>query len=163
MVAFEAFVDRQLAVEAVEEALAGAASPGRLEVVGRRPLVVLDGAHNPAAAEALARAVREAFAFDRLRLVIAVSANKDAAGIVRELAPLADHAYAAANSSARSAPADAVEAVLAAADVETSVHGSVEEALGAALADAAEGDLVLVTGSLYTVADAHRAIMSEDP
>jgi dihydrofolate synthase / folylpolyglutamate synthase len=163
VVAFEAFVDRQLGHEAVEEALADASSPGRLEVLERHPLVVVDGAHNPAGAEALARAVREAFAFDRLHLVIAVSANKDLAGIVRELAPLADRGYAAVNSSARSAPAEAVGDALAAAGVPATVHGSVEDAVEAARTDAADGDLILVTGSLYTVADARRAVSSREP
>ncbi len=157
VVAFEAFVDRQLAQEAVEDALGTATSPGRLEVLGRRPLIVVDGAHNPAGAEALARALMESFAYERLHLVLAVSANKDLAGIVAELAPLADGAYAATNSSARTAPGEAVESALRHAGLSPSTHPSVEEALDAARAQAAEADLILVTGSLYTVADARRA------
>ncbi len=161
VVAFEAFVDRQLAQEAVEEALGSASSPGRLEVLGRRPVIVADGAHNPAGAEALARAVMESFAFERLHLVLAVSANKDLAGIVAELAPLADAAYAAQNTSARTAPADAVEGALRDAGLTPSTHVSVEEALDAARAQAGDTDLILVTGSLYTVADARRALLPE--
>src|SRR6266540_5227177 len=157
VVAFEAFVDRKLAQEAVEDALGTATSPGRLEVLGRRPLIVVDGAHNPAGAEALARALMESFAYERLHLVLAVSANKDLAGIVAELAPLADGAYAATNSSARTAPGEAVESALRHAGLSPSTHPSVEEALDAARAQAAEADLILVTGSLYTVADARRA------
>jgi len=158
IVAFEAFVDRKLADEAVEETLGGFSAPGRLEVVARRPLIVVDGAHNPAGAEALARAVREAFAPERVHLVMAVSANKDVEGIVAHLAPLADAGYAARNASARSAPAEVVEAALVAAGVPATPYGSVHEALAAAQVQAQEGDLILVTGSLYTVADARSAI-----
>jgi dihydrofolate synthase/folylpolyglutamate synthase len=159
LVAFEAFVDRKLADEAVEEAFGGFTAPGRLEVVARRPLIVVDGAHNPAGAEALVRAVREAFSPDRVHLVIAVSANKDVEGIVAALAPLSDVAYAAANASARSAPAEEVEDALVAAGVSSSRFGSVHEALAAAQAQAEESDMILVTGSLYTVADARSAIV----
>ncbi len=159
VVAFEAFVDRKLANEAVEEALEGFTAPGRLEVLARRPLIVVDGAHNPAGAEALARAVQEAFAPERVHLVIAVSANKDVSGVVAALAPLADVAYAAANSSARTAPVEVVDDALIAAGVPTTPFGSVHEALAAAEAQAEEGDLILATGSLYTVADARSAII----
>jgi dihydrofolate synthase/folylpolyglutamate synthase len=161
VVAFEAFVERRLAEEAVGEAFAGFTAPGRLEVLGRHPLLVVDGAHNPAGAEALAHAVREAFSPERVHLVIAVSSNKDVQGIVAALAPLADAAYAAQNSSRRTAPAEVVETALVAAGVRTTTHPSVPDALAAAEVQAQEGDLVLVTGSLYTVADARRAILEE--
>ena len=158
VVAFEAFVDRRLADGAVEEALGTFTAPGRLEILARHPLIVVDGAHNPAGAEALQRAIREAFTPERVHLVMAVSANKDLDGIVAQLAPLADAGYAARNESARSAEAEAVESALVAAGVPTTAYGSVHEALAAAEAQAQEGDLILVTGSLYTVADARTAI-----
>ncbi len=68
--AFEAFAGEALEEGTVREALAGVRWPGRMEVVSRHPTVVLDGAHNPAAAEALAVALREFFVWDRLHLVI---------------------------------------------------------------------------------------------
>ncbi|HZD78506.1 MAG TPA: folylpolyglutamate synthase/dihydrofolate synthase family protein [Actinomycetota bacterium] len=156
VVALEAFLERPLSADAVREGLAAASSPGRLEIVGRHPLVVLDGAHNPAGAAALAGALREAFTWERLHLVIAVSANKDIPGIAAALAPLAARAYATRNSSERSAPADQVGRAMAAAGTPTETFGSVEEALVAAGASAGARDLILVTGSLYTVADARR-------
>jgi dihydrofolate synthase / folylpolyglutamate synthase len=161
VVAFEAFVDRKLDQESLEEALGGFAAPGRLEVLGRHPLVVVDGAHNPAGAEALARAVREAFTPERVHLVMGVPANKDVEGIVASLAPLADAGYATRSSSARAAAPDVVQASLVAAGVPTSAFASVDEALTDALEQAQEGDLILVTGSLYTVADARRAFVDQ--
>jgi dihydrofolate synthase / folylpolyglutamate synthase len=156
--ALEALLGRALDRSAVEEAMGATHSPGRLEVVDRHPLVVLDGAHNPAGAEGLAVAMREVFAWDRLHLVIAVSANKDLGGIVAPLAPLADRAYAAANESDRTEDAEVLFEALALRDVAVERFTSVAAALNAARADAAEDDLILVTGSLYTVADARRVL-----
>jgi dihydrofolate synthase/folylpolyglutamate synthase len=157
IVALEAFLDRPLEDDVTREALALAASPGRLEVVARRPLVVLDGAHNPAAAEALVTSLRETFTWDRLHLVVAGFTSHDLEKVVDTLAMVADAAYAASNSSPRSRPAEEIAGFLVAREVPTEVHATVEAALDAATAAAGEGDLILVTGSLYTVADARRA------
>jgi dihydrofolate synthase/folylpolyglutamate synthase len=155
IVAAEVFLGQEVDEDALREALAGATSPGRLEVVARHPLVVLDGAHNPDAARALAEALPEAFVWRRLHLVIAVLEAKDVAGIVTGLAPRTARAYAAANSNPRSrSAAELAEACRAAGIGEVEEHPSVGAALDAAGAAAAEDDLILVTGSLYTVADA---------
>src|SRR5262245_24621614 len=159
--AVEAMLERELDADAVRAALGSAASPGRLAVVGRRPLVVLDGAHNPAAAEALAAALPETFAANQLHLVMAVFADKDLDGIVRAVAPLADAGYATAVDSVRARPAEAIAAGLIAAGVPTETFGTVEQALEAARDAAAEDDVILVTGSLYTVADARRALVGD--
>jgi dihydrofolate synthase/folylpolyglutamate synthase len=156
--AYEALTDQALDEDALREALAGLRSPGRLEVVGRSPLLILDGAHNPAGAEALATAMREFFTWDRLHLVVAVSANKDVAGVLEPLAPLADVAYATRNDSVRSADAPAVADALSAQRVHVRVAGSVADAIDEARGAAGPDDVILVTGSLYTVADARRAL-----
>ncbi len=159
--ALECLLDRALDEQAVRRALGEATSPGRLEVAGRHPLIVLDGAHNPAAAEALAAALPETFAWERLHLVIGVFTNKDLEGIAERLAPLADRAYACRTASVRARPAEEVGAAFTARGVATQTFPSVAEALAAARAAADETDLILVTGSLYTVADARRALLEE--
>jgi dihydrofolate synthase/folylpolyglutamate synthase len=157
--ALEALLGQALSIGAVREGLAGLTSPGRLEVLRRQPLVILDGAHNPAGAEALAVAMREFFTWDRLHLVLAVSANKDLDGMIRPLAPLADVAYAARNGSDRSGEAEVIAERFGAEGKPVELFDSVTEALAAATAAAGPGDCVLVTGSLYTVADARRALV----
>ena len=157
--AVEALIERELDADIVRAALASVTSPGRLEVVGRRPLVVLDGAHNPAAAEALAVALPESFAGDRLHVVMAVFADKDLDGIARPLGPLADAGYATAVDSVRARPPEEVAAALNAAGVPTETFGSVAEALEAARNNATAEDIILVTGSLYTVAAARRLLV----
>ena len=162
VVAVEALLERPLDRDAVRLALGAATSPGRLEVAARRPLVVLDGAHNPAAARALAEALPDTFTWDRLHLVMGVFADKDLDGIVGPLAPLADAGYAAAVESVRARSPREVADAMAAHGVATEPFPSVPDALDAAARAASDGDLILVTGSLYTVADARRALL-EDP
>jgi len=151
----EALLGRALDQPAVTAAFGIVRSPGRMEVVGRHPLVVLDGAHNPDAARALAAALPESFRWDRLHLVMGIFADKDVEGVVQILAPLADRGYACRSSSPRAAPTERVVAALHAAGLsDVEAFPSVPWAVDAAQAAAQEGDLILVTGSLYTVADA---------
>jgi dihydrofolate synthase/folylpolyglutamate synthase len=153
--ACEALLGKALNEETVRPALGTVESPGRLEVVARRPLVVLDGAHNPDAAAALAESLPEAFRWDRLHLVVGMFQDKEVEVVTRLLAPLADRAYASVNSSPRSAPAERVVQALTAAGIrDVDDFGSVAAALEAARSAAGPEDLILVTGSFYTVADA---------
>ena len=163
IVAMEAFLDRALSEDATRQALAQTSSPGRLEVAARHPLVVLDGAHNPAAAKALATALPEAFAWEDLFLVLACSANKDIPGIVSELRtlPRITEVHVASHSSPRSAPAEVVADACRAGGLDPEQHPSVKEALQAARDRASDADLILVTGSLYTVADARPILISD--
>ncbi|HEY5906095.1 MAG TPA: folylpolyglutamate synthase/dihydrofolate synthase family protein [Actinomycetota bacterium] len=158
LVACESLFGEALEEGTLREALAGVRWPGRLEVVGRQPAIVLDGAHNPAGAEALAVALREFFLWERLHLVLSIGENKDVAGIAAQLAPLADVAYAARNESERTGDATPIAEAFGVEGTPVTVHGSVAEALDAARAAANPGDLICVTGSLYTVADARRAL-----
>jgi len=164
VVAAEAFLGRALDGGAVRDALDGATSPGRLEAAARHPLVVLDGAHNPEAARALADALPEAFAWERLHLVTGVLDTKDVEGILRPLAAGVHRAYASPNSNPKSlSPAAMAEACRNAGIKDVEAHPSVKDALDAAHAAAEENDLILVTGSLYTVADARPRYVTEEP
>jgi dihydrofolate synthase / folylpolyglutamate synthase len=162
VVSAEAFLGSALNEDALRIALEGATSPGRLEVVARHPLVVLDGAHNPDAARALSEALPEAFAWTRLHLVVGILETKDVAGIVAPLAPLADRAYTCANANPKSLPPDRMVAACHGAGIDdVEEHPTVAHALDAAIATAAEDDLILVTGSLYTVADARPRFITD--
>jgi dihydrofolate synthase/folylpolyglutamate synthase len=159
VVAFEALTDHGLDEEALREGLAAMRAPGRLEVAGREPLLVLDGAHNPDGAAALASALPGTFRWERLHLVAGVSSNKDIAGVMGPLVASADLVYATEASTGRSADAERVAAAARAAGAsEVSVHMTVAEAIEAARAAASPEDLILVTGSLFTVGDAKRAL-----
>lgn len=158
LVAVEALLGEPLDADAVREALADLRWPGRLEVAARQPTIVVDGAHNPAGAEALAVALREFFTWERAHLVLSISANKDLAGIAAQLAPLADAAYVARNESERAGDVVPIADAFAVHGAAVSVHDSVADAIDAARTAAGPADLICVTGSLYTVADARRAL-----
>lgn len=103
--AWMAAADIQPRPEAVRDAALGTATPGRMQVVSEQPLVVLDGAHNPAAVEALARALPELLR-DRspgpgLGLVLGVLEDKDAAAMLKTLLPLCERAWFTAPPSPR--------------------------------------------------------------
>jgi len=158
-VAVEALIGKPLNEKALREGLAAVRTPGRLEVVGREPLTLLDGAHNPDGAAALADAMPRFFVWDRLHVVLAVSANKDVPGVVTPIADVADVVYATRNDSMRSAEPEAVAAAARAAGAtDVQVHPNVAAAIAAARAAAAPGDAILITGSLFTVGDAKRAL-----
>ena len=161
VVAFETLTERGLDEATLRDgSRRRSATPGRLEVVGHEPLVVLDGAHNPDGAAALAGAFARAFRWERLHVVLAVSANKDVAGVVAPIAALADTVHATRNDSVRSAdprgrrrcgagrPAPSVRGPRRA-----SAKPSTPRARRRAAATRSSSP-----GSLFTVADAKRAL-----
>ena len=142
---------------AIQRGLTTVDWPGRLQVLSeQRPLLVVDGAHNAASADALRRAIRHEFRFDRLILVLGLSEGKDARGVVGALVPDADVVYLTRSRHERAAaPSDLEPLVRSAAPTATlGTYDDVPTALGAATAAARAGDLVLVTGSLFLVGEA---------
>jgi dihydrofolate synthase/folylpolyglutamate synthase len=141
---------------AMRHGLSSVEWPGRLQVLGRRPLLVVDGAHNAASAEALRRAILSEFRFGRLLLVLGISEGKDARGVVGTLAPLAREVYLTSSRHERAAAPAELEPLVrsVAAEAAIAILPDVSTALDAALAAAATADLVLVTGSLFLVGEA---------
>src|SRR5439155_720325 len=116
----------------------------------------------PEALAALAAALREAFKWERLHLVIGMFGDKDVEAVVRLMAPLADRAYAGVSSSPRAAPLERVEKALRGAGVkDVQTFRTIPEAVDEARAAAGESDLILVAGSFYTVADARSLFVSD--
>jgi dihydrofolate synthase/folylpolyglutamate synthase len=95
--------------------------------------------------------------------VIAAFSNKDVGGVVERLAPLADAAYAATTNSVRARPGSEIAEVLESNGVPATSFDDVTSALAAARAVATPADLILVTGSLYTVAAARGALIGSSP
>jgi len=127
--------------------------PGRFEVMGEDPLVVLDGAHNPDACAKLATLL-DRFEYDDLHLVFGAMRDKDHAEMCRALPPV-DRAYLAEPAVDRALGVDTLAAVF---ERETAAgtdgYGTVLDAVEGALEGARESDCVLVAGSLYTVGEA---------
>jgi len=149
------FLERTPDPAAVESAVRETRIPGRLDVVGERPLVVHDGAHNPAGAEALAAVLPEVVG-DRRPLVVVVSVldDKDAAGMLGALLPLFDHAVftRCANPRALSpATLETLAAKLGGPPSET--VGEPRAAMERAREIAGPDGAVVATGSIYLIAD----------
>jgi dihydrofolate synthase/folylpolyglutamate synthase len=140
---------------AVQFGLANVDWPGRLQVLAEQPLVVVDGAHNAASAVVLRTALGQVFTFDRLHLVVGLSAGKDARGVLDALAPLAHGVYLTRSHHERSEAPAALEPLVRAAapGAVVTVADDVPVALERALANARPDDLVLVTGSLFLVGE----------
>jgi dihydrofolate synthase / folylpolyglutamate synthase len=158
-----ALARRGLDPDTVRAGFANVTSPGRLEVVSRRPLVLLDGAHNPAGARALAEALLSEFVVDRRTVVVASLADKDIRGILEGLAPATGRLIVTTNRSPRSAPAERLRKEAEAVGLVAEVAPDVATAVRGAIDDAAESEAVVVTGSLYTVGEARDLLMGTGP
>ncbi|MCG3752350.1 folylpolyglutamate synthase/dihydrofolate synthase family protein [Amycolatopsis sp. Poz14] len=170
---FGAGKDKQLVVEAVREAFAEVENPGRLERVRAAPAVLVDAAHNPMGARALATTITDEFNFRRLVAVVGVLSDKDARGILDALEPVVSDVVVTRSSSPRSLPVEDLaelaasifgeDRVLAEPDLETAIETAIglveqnddpEEPLA--------GGGVLVTGSVVTAGDA-RTLFGKEP
>ncbi|MDH5237709.1 MAG: dihydrofolate synthase, partial [Acidimicrobiia bacterium] len=159
----EAFFDRHVGDDIINEGLAEVALPGRSEVAGREPLVVLDGAHNPDSAKALARTLRDEFgaAADRY-LVVGMLGGRDARELLSALeAPLAELVLICAPDSPRAQDVADVAAAARALGCRVEEIASVTDAVDRALALAGDDDLVAVTGSFYTVGEARGHLLAD--
>jgi dihydrofolate synthase/folylpolyglutamate synthase len=141
--------------------------PGRLERVRTAPTVLLDAAHNPHGMAATVAALAEEFSFRRLVAVVAIFEDKDAAGVLGLLEPVADAVVATRNSGSRSMPPARLAAVATEifgedrVSVVPDLPDAIERAVALAEADLADelgGVAVLITGSVVTVADARRLL-----
>ena len=127
--------------------------PGRFEVMEESPLVVLDGAHNPGGCASLADTLAE-FEYDTLHLVTGVMADKDHRGIARALDGVDRVTACRPDLDRAEDPAALARAFEEETDASVATRSDVAGALNDALAEAGPEDCVLVTGSLYTVAEA---------
>jgi len=151
----EAFLDRPLDQEAVRSAATETLVPGRLEAVGSDPLTLYDGAHNPAGAQALAGAVPEVIGHRHpLVLVLSVLEDKDAAGMLEALLPMADSVVFTRCQNPRSlSPATLASLAAKVADVRGETVARPRAAVARARELAGPGGAVLATGSIYLIAD----------
>jgi dihydrofolate synthase / folylpolyglutamate synthase len=147
---------RALDADVVAEGLGQATSPGRLQLIGVEPTVLVDAAHNPHGARALAAALSEYFDFEELALVIGVLSDKDAHGIVAELAPVAARFHVTQSTSERAIPAADLAEIVAEEGVAQETYPDLFDAISTARDWASESPkrAVVVTGSISLIGDA---------
>jgi len=161
LVATEEFIGEAIGEKVVRSAFGHATMPGRLEVLARSPLVVVDGAHNPAGARALAATLDGAFGVGGVRRVVFGLLNgREVVDMVEPLvsAGLTDFHVAAPDSPRAMDVGVMVEAIVA-AGATACRHDSVAEALGHAREIADDADMIVCAGSLYVVAEARAAAL----
>lgn len=162
LVAVEAFFgDQELDIEAVRAGFANVTSPGRCEVVHRDPTIILDAAHNPHGAAALADTIQSEFTFDDVIGIFAPMGDKDVRGILLELEQVMDSVIVTANSSPRAMKVNELELIAAeifgidrvfSAD---SLPEAVDKAIKDSIRPLSEDTIgILITGSVVTAGEA---------
>ena len=142
---------------ALREGLLAAYWPARMEVVGRDPTIVVDGAHNTDSMQKLIQALRDSFSMHRLIVVLGLFRDKDLAGIAQALADV-DVVILTRIASPRAATLEALQAVFAeyAPHVVLETASNSQRAMDLALDLAERGDLICATGSLYLAGEVLR-------
>lgn len=160
--AVEALVGRSLDRDAVVAALTAFTSPGRMEPVHSNPLVLIDGAHNPAGFAALGAALEEEFPTTRWTVVMGVMEDKDLSTMIPELAQRVDGMIATNVDSERAVPAPELAARLTRlVDVPVEAIGDPGAAVDVAVRRVGADGAVLVVGSLYLVGAVRRHLSPE--
>ena len=145
---------------AIRSGLEATAWEGRLERLAERPDVYVDGAHNPSSAAVLAGTLQELrHGYRRLVLVLGILQDKERDGILAPLIPLADRVIVTRPGYERALDTAVLAASVRRIHREVTCAETVADALAAARAEALPDDLIIVTGSLYTVGDA-RALLA---
>jgi dihydrofolate synthase/folylpolyglutamate synthase len=166
LVAVEAFFgDTALDHEAVRAGFAAVTSPGRCEVVHRDPTILLDAAHNPHGAKALAETITNEFTFDEVIGVVASFADKDVRGIMKELEAIFNEVIVTTSSSPRAMKLSEIEKIaieIFGKDRVTAIEtlpAAIDQAIKDAKRPLSEDSVgVLITGSVVTVGEARTII-----
>lgn len=138
---------------AVRRGLSDARCTGRMQIIDRRPTVIADVAHNPDGARALSASLKEVFSPERTIAVLGIMGDKDVRGFLSEIADVVDLLIVTRPSTPRAADPFEVAALAQEFGVESRVVDTPGAAIENALSSAGEADLVLITGSHYTVGD----------
>jgi dihydrofolate synthase/folylpolyglutamate synthase len=166
LIAVEAYFGEQdLGIDAVRAGFANVTSPGRCEVIHRDPTIILDAAHNPPGAKAIAETMQSEFTFDEVTGVVALMADKDALGILQALEPIMNQIIVTTNSSERSmkvADLNKLAAQVFGADrvfAEETLQAAIDHAIKDAVRPLSDESLaILITGSVVTVGEARTAV-----
>lgn len=146
--------------EQMKNGFAGVSWPGRLEIIAHEPLVVIDGAHNKAGVEALARWLEGKKArHSRIILIIGMLDDKDRQGAANLLAPLVDKAIITKPLSPRAGNWQDLSNYFRKETRDVSIIEDLEKALSQGLREARGNDLVLITGSLYLIGEVRKILL----
>ena len=147
--------------EALYEGLKRARQPGRFEVIGEDPVVIIDGAHNEAGAQALQETMAQHFAGKKILLVAGILADKEIDSIVKFLTKITDHIIVTEPDNPRKLAAEKLAEHVADFGAAAEVVSDVEAAVHRAKELADGYDVILFAGSLYLIGDVRRLWRNE--
>ena len=147
--------------EALYEGLKRARQPGRFEVISEDPLVIIDGAHNEAGAQALQETMAQHFAGKKILLVAGILADKEIDSIVKFLTKITDHIIVTEPDNPRKLAAEKLAEHVADFGAAAEVVSDVEAAVHRAKELADDYDVILFAGSLYLIGDVRRLWRNE--
>lgn len=142
--------------DAVNEGIKEMKHPGRMEMINEDPLIILDGAHNPSAMLMLKRTMKELFEQRRIIVVFGVMADKAVEEIIEQILCFADHIIVTHPDMSRAMSPEDIQKIIVSLskDAKITMSQTVTEGLDKAMAIAKTTDIILVTGSLFTVGEA---------
>jgi dihydrofolate synthase / folylpolyglutamate synthase len=143
----------ELDEDAVRAAARAVRVPGRLQVVSREPLTVLDGAHNPSGVRALVEALPEVVGERPVVAVVSVLDDKDPVAMLRELLPACEAAVFCRTSNPRAYSPATLASLAGQIGARAEIEPDPRRALAVAHETAGPGGAVLATGSIYLIAD----------
>ena len=142
--------------EAIFKGIEKTENPGRMEIVGFKPLIILDGAHNVAGINSLKKTLKNDFVYNNLILVLGILSDKNVKGMLEIIAPIGDVIVTTKSQNKRATEPIKLKEIIEKLNFKNQVFvkNKVNEAVKYALSIAKKDDLICVTGSLFTVGEA---------
>lgn len=142
----------------VEESLKDVKWIGRLETLNKKPLIVIDGAHNIDGIKALTNNIKKYFKYDKMYLLLGILADKQVAEMIEEIAPMAEKIYALTPHNDRAELSEDLKNEIKKINENVVAFEDYECAVKEAMNEAGDEDIILVSGSLYMVGDMRKII-----
>jgi dihydrofolate synthase/folylpolyglutamate synthase len=134
--------------------------PGRLQILRTNPAVVVDGAHNTYSVQKLIEAIKKYFHYSKCIIIFGASSDKDIPGMVGELASFTGNIIVTRSYHPRATSTTVIDNEFSKHGIKVQLAQTMDSAISEALTMAQKDDLIVVTGSLFIVAEAIRSLSS---
>jgi dihydrofolate synthase/folylpolyglutamate synthase len=143
----------QITAEDIAQGLAEVRWPGRLQVLGKEPWVIVDGAHNAYSMQRLGEAIDHYFKYEKAKLILGFGGDKDIAGMAAEAAKITGDIILVASRHPRAVKANVLTAEFQKQGITPRVAATVKDAIHLALEEAGDNDLIAAAGSIFVIAE----------
>lgn len=147
--------------ESIKEGFGDVKFPGRVEIIQKDPLIILDGAHNVAGIKVLTETLKEDFTYNKLILIIGILSDKRISDMLKIITPLADFIIVTRSKSERACDPIILKRIIenTCSRRDVIVKENIDDAINFAKSIACKNDLICITGSLFTVGEARDYII----